>query len=197
MSLTGRYDEAARLSDQALLLDPNNPQVWLWVSSTRRYCGNTEGTLAALRRTVELSPTFGMATMLLGSQEVAVGNAAEGLRYTQIAEHLLRDTVNPVFLAHFVGNYAQLGHRADAERSMARLEAMAETHRIPSAAWIHAYAGLGDEERTLHWLKVAAERPESYVGFFSLQVAKFNPYGSRVLDLPACREARARLPFKD
>ena len=197
MSLIGRYEEAARLADQALRLDPNNPQVWLWVSSTRRYCGDTQGTVVALRRAVELAPSFGMATMLLGSQEIALGHADDGLRYTQIAEHLLRDTLNPVFLAHFVGNYAQLGRQAEAERAMARLEEMAKTRRIPSAAWIHVYAALGDEERALHWLGVAAERPESYVGFFSLMVAKFNPYGSPVLDLPACREARARLPFKD
>jgi len=197
ISLLGRCPEAATLAAQALQLDPNNPQVHLWVSASRRFCGDTAGTLAALRRTVELAPTFGMATLLLGNQEVTVGNSVNGLKYTQIAEHLLHDTLNPVFLAGFVSVHARLGRRAEADRLLARLEELAKTRRIPSAAWIEAYAGLGDEERTLHWLNVAADNPESYVGHFGLMVAKFNPHGLPVLDLPRCREARARLPFKD
>jgi adenylate cyclase len=197
LTMNDRCKQSLELAAQALRLDPNNPQVHLWVSTSHRYCGDEAATRADLRRAVELAPTFGMATMLLASQETALGNQADGLKYTQIAEHLLRDTLNPVFLAHFVANYARLGLRDEAQRLMDRLQEMAKTRRIPSAAWIQAYAALGDEEQTLHWLNVAADNPESYVGYFSLHVSKRNSYGLPVLDLPRCREARERLGFRD
>ena len=119
-----------------------------------------------------------------------------GAAHTLLAEGLLKDNINPTWISQFAINYVLLGRRADAEDCLRRLERLAETHRVPHAAWIQVHVALGNEEGTLKWLAAAVEEPESYVGHFATWVIKFNVYRMPVLELPRVKEVRARLGFR-
>ena len=196
-AVTGRTEEAIKLGERGITLDPNSGQGHMWLSFAYSFSGDQDTAVEAMRRTTELSPTFGLAHLLLGSLECAQGNHGESLKQTQIAEQLLRDDANPVYLGELAFTYARLGHREDAERIFHRLEEMAETHRIPTVAWILGYLALGDDEQALHWLNTLADSPEPYIGYFSLMNMKANAFSYPALDEPRFREARERLGYRD
>ena len=178
-------------------MDPNSAEGRRWLQVVLLIIGDSEAALAEMRRAVELSPTFGPAHLMLGSQEGVLGNHAEALKHTQIAEQLLLDDINPAFLGEMVASYSRAGYPEDAQRIFHRLEEMAETRRIPSPAWCLAFLALGDDEQALHWLNTAADSPEPYVGYFALMRIKLNAMASPVLDEPRFREVRDRLGYKD
>ena len=196
-AVTGRTEKAIKLGKRSLRLDPNSAFRHQWVGFAYAQIGDLDAAIEAQRRAAELSPTFGLAHLILGHMENAQGNHAEALKQTQIGEQLLRDSTNPAFLGELASSYAQLGHREDAERVFHRLEEMAETRRIPNAAWILGYLALGDNEQALRWLNTAADNPEPYVGYFGLMVIKANVYSWPVLDEPRFREVRDRLGYRD
>ncbi len=196
-ALIGRTEEAIELGERAITLDPNSAFGHSWMAVIYMHSGDHDAAIDGQRRAVELSPTFGVAHLMLGIQGFAQGNRAETLMHTQIAEQLLRDDVNPVFLGELAFNYSRCGHREDAERIFHRLEETAKIHRIPSAAWVTGYLALGDDEQALHWLNTAADSPEPYVGYFSVTHIKSNAYSHPVLDEPRFRAVRERLGHRD
>ena len=196
-AVTGRAEEAIELGKRAVTLDPNGASGHYWLAYTYLLISDQDAAVGGMRRAVELSPTFGLAHLILGHLEYTQGNQAEALKETQVAEQLLRDDANPVFLGELALTYSRRGHREDAERIFHRLEEMAETHRIPSTAWILGYLAMGDDEQALHWLNTAADSPEPYVGYFGLMNIKANPYSYPVLDEPRFREVRDRLGYRD
>ena len=196
-ALTGRAEEAIELAKRGVTLDPNSPQGHMWQSFMYMFLGDNDAAVGPMRRAVELSPAFGSAYLMLASLETAQGNHAEALRHTQIAEQLLHDDINPAFLGETANCYAQLGRREDAERIFHRLEEMAETNHIPTAAWIVSSLARGDDDRALHLLKKVADAPEPYVGYFSLMRIKYNAMVSPVLEEPRFREVRDRLGYTD
>lgn len=141
-------------------------------------------------------PTFGMAHLLLAASAGVLGRHQEALTHVQLAEGLLRDSVNPAWISQFGICNAQLGRRTEVERYHRRLEELARTHRIPNTAWVQMYVALGDDGRAIEWLETVAEEAESYVGHFATWVIKFNVYRMPILDLPRSREIRERLGFR-
>ena len=194
---SGRPEEAIELGTRGVSVDPNGAEPRLWLSFVYVNLGDLDAGLGEMRRAVQLSPTSGLAHLMLGSQEGVLGNYAEALKHTQIAEQLLLDDINPVFLGEMVSSYSRAGYSEDAQRIFHRLEEMAETRRIPSPAWALAFLALGDDEQALHWLNTAADSPEPYVGYFGLMRMQLNSMASPVLDEPRFREVRDRLGFKD
>ena len=115
----------------------------------------------------------------------------------RIAEQLFRGNTNPTHLGELVNSYGRVGHRDDAERLFHQLEELAETRRIPAAAWILAYLGVGDAEQALSWLTRAADTPEPYEGYFALMILKYSSQFDPVLDEPRFQAVRDKLGYKD
>jgi TolB-like protein/Flp pilus assembly protein TadD len=195
-AMTGRSGEAIAHAKQAIRLDPNS-EGHVFLVFVHLFNHDQHAAIEAARRAVGLSPVNGMAHILLGAMESNRGNYEKALEETRLGEHLVRDVTNPVFLGHVAYDYSLLGLRGEVERIVRRLEEMAVTRRIPSAAWIFAYHALGDEEQTLHWLNAAGEDPESYVGHFGLMFFKLNALADPRLDEPRFRAVRERLGFRD
>ena len=196
-SITGRRDKAIEWAERAITLDPNSVSGHMWLAFVYLQKGDLKAALDAERAAVALSPTFGLATMVLGHLERLNGDEKEALIKTRLAEELLRDDGNPVFDGELILSYANLGCREDVERVFQRMQEASKTRVIPTTAWTTAYLGLDDAEQTLHWLTVAANDPEPYVGFFSLMNLKRNRYRYPLLDEPQFRAVRDRLGFLD
>jgi adenylate cyclase len=196
-AMSGHCREALELTERALRLDPNSGQVYGWLAFTNLFCGNLSAALEAGRHGMELTPTYTMGHMIVAAVEGMIGSRAEALRETRLGEHLVRDYTNPAFFGTVADSYARLGLGDDVERIYRHVQGMAERGRVPATAWIWVYLALGDEERALHYLKAAADNPESYVGHFGLMMIKANVFRSPMLDQPRFRAARERLGFRD
>ncbi len=196
-AFSDRTEEAIRLGQRAIALDPNNGPRHNFLGLVYSTTGDRVAGIEAMRRATELSPTFSIGRASLGVLEAGRGNYAEALNEARIAEQLLRDNTNPTHVGELIYIYGRIGRREDAERIFHQLDEIAETRRIPAAAWILAYLGLGDDEQALHWLTRAADTPEPYEGYFGVMLLKFNTYLDPVLDEPRFQVVRDRLGYKD
>ena len=196
-AFSDRTEEAIRLGQRAIALDPNNGPRHNFLGLVYLTTGDRVAGIESMRRATELSPTFSIGRASLGVLEAARGNHAEALNEVRIAEQLLRDNTNPTHVGELIYVYGRIGRREDAERLFHQLEEVAETRRIPAAAWILAYLGLADDEQALHWLTRAADTPEPYEGYFGVMLIKFNTYLEPVLDEPRFQIVRDRLGYKD
>ncbi len=196
-AFSGRTEEAIRLGQRALTLDPNSGPRLNLLALIYLAAGDPDAGIESLRRATELSPAFSIGRGSLATWEAVRGNHAEALNEARIAEQLFRGNTNPTHLGELVNSYGRVGHREDAERLFHQLEEIAETRRIPAAAWVLAYLGLGDDEQALHWLTRAADTPEPYEGYFALMLIKNGSHFDPVLDEPRFQAVRDRLGYKD
>ncbi len=196
-AFSGRTEESIRLGQRAIALDPNNGPRQNLLALIYLASGDSDAGIESLRRATELAPAFSIGRGSLASWEASRGNHAEALNEARIAEQLFRGNTNPTHLGELVNSYGRVGHRDDAERLFHQLEELAETRRIPAAAWILAYLGVGDAEQALSWLTRAADTPEPYEGYFALMILKYSSQFDPVLDEPRFQAVRDKLGYKD
>jgi hypothetical protein len=60
-----------------------------------------------------------------------------------------------------------------------------------------AYLGTYDRDQALHWLQVATEEPEPYVGYFSGHQLRRNAYHHPLLNEPEFVVLRKKLGYPD
>lgn len=111
-----------------------------------------------LRKSLEVEPHFLLSRLELGRVHVAAGRLHEAL---QEFERAVRDShENPLAVGHVGFGHALLGSRGEAEKSLARLQALAgQRYVLPSAAAL-VYLGLGDHDRVFDSLDEALEERE-------------------------------------
>ncbi|HEY5623674.1 MAG TPA: hypothetical protein VIV14_07920 [Gammaproteobacteria bacterium] len=197
LAIIGRTAEAIELGKRARQLDPNSVQCHAWLAYIYYQAGDPNLGKKAWQKTAELAPTLGVAHVSLAWLELRRGDTAESLRHLRIAERLLLQELNPVWLGELAALYAQSGLADDAQRMLGRIHEKSKTDRVPAATWICAYAGLGDREKLRYWLTQAIEQPEHYVGYFTLMLLKVNNNEIPVLDEPEFAALRERLGYQD
>jgi Flp pilus assembly protein TadD len=196
-AMQGRHEDAIRLAQRAVTLDPNNGVYHHELAWALSYAGDFAAAAAANRRAIELSPTLPDAYWDLALYEGILGNSTEGLNRLRIAEQLLQDHTNLVLSGLLAYTYGRLGSTEDAARLLRRLEDESATRRVPSTAWIQAYLGVGDEDNALGWMNAAADDPPLYEGHFGMASIAANGYHDPVLDQPQFVEVRSRLGFRE
>jgi pentatricopeptide repeat protein len=67
--------------------------------------------------------------------------------------------------------YAHAGRRAEALRLLDELKQRQQKSYVPSAAFVNAYLGLGDNEQTLAWLEKGYQEQSNILG-----LVKVSPY---------------------
>jgi tetratricopeptide (TPR) repeat protein len=139
----GRWDDALKLANASLALDPLNPFSYLvlsWIQIHRDRFGEAE---TAIRRTLEISPTFTSAHFHLGVVLFARGQreaaAAEFLKETDNATHLEGDA-----LANFA-----LGRKADSDAALAQM--IKRYGNFPFSI-AETYAFRGESDEAFKWL---------------------------------------------
>ncbi len=154
----GKRDEGLAEIRKAAQLDPVSPQIafeegWHFYQS-RRY----DDALASAAKALELDPDQWMAYFVRGQAYNQLGKHAEALTALKKAEEILGDNPSPP-LAEEARVYALSGRRADALKTLDRLNALAKKTQV--SKWVIAvvYAALGDKDRAFENLNLAyAER---------------------------------------
>jgi TolB-like protein/DNA-binding winged helix-turn-helix (wHTH) protein len=147
----GRWDDALRLVNASLAQDPLNPFSHLVLGWIQIHCARLAEAESALRRTVEISPTFTSAHFYLGFVLLARGQreaaATEFLKETDNATHL-----EGSMIANFI-----LGAKADSDAALAQY---IKRYSIFPFSVAENYAFRGEADEAFKWLDRAFEQKD-------------------------------------
>ena len=104
----------------------------------------------------------------LGFALIANGQPGEAIT---VLEKALSDGRSPAVMGVLVRAYAHAGRREDALRLLDELKRRGRTTYVPTAAFVNAYLGLGDNEQAFAWLEKAYKEESNL-----LQLLKVHPY---------------------
>jgi TolB-like protein/DNA-binding winged helix-turn-helix (wHTH) protein/Tfp pilus assembly protein PilF len=159
----GRLDEALSGDHRAVALDPLSPGGWFYLGLHAYWAGRLEEASAAVKKSLELNPSYGWAHNRLGQIELAQGHRQEAL-----AEMKLETDAGWVLQGQALAYYA-LGQKQAADAALA--EYIAKFHSEGVAYPIaEVYAFRGEADKAFEWLERAYEQRDS-----TLVVVKVDP----------------------
>ena len=163
----GRMDEALAWAQRARDLDPLGAAGDLlgfpgitkgWILfHARRY----DEAIRELRSDDPDHRYLGMALIANGQPDEAI----------PVLERALGPDRNPGVMGVLVRAYAHAGRREEGLRLLDELKRRQRTTYVPTAAFVNAYLGLGDNEQALAWLERAYQEQSNI-----LQLIKVHPY---------------------
>lgn len=168
LSCQGRHDEAIAQIRKARALDPVTISAdsvsWI-LFLARRY----HEAISESRSYLAVEPDDAGALADLGFSLIANNQAADAIPVLEKARSLSKGS--PVATGILIRAYARAGRQGDALRLLSELKQRRKAGYIPSAAFVNAYLGLGDNEEAFYWLE-QAYREQSNI----LQWIKVHPY---------------------
>jgi TolB-like protein/Flp pilus assembly protein TadD len=159
--ILGRWDDALKLLNASLELDPLSPGDYELLYQVQLRRGHFTEAEAAIRRTLELSPTFTFARYNLGNALLARGNAEAAL-----AEYSKETNDHRRLVGSAVANFA-IGQKRDSDVALAQLLKTQASHPF-GIAQVHAFRGESDE--AFKWLERAYAQKDA-----ALEYIKGNP----------------------
>jgi adenylate cyclase len=155
----GRWDEALRQVKAALAVDPLNPAalvVLSWVQTRRGHLPEAE---AAIRRALDIRPTYAYAHFYLGLVLLARGDRDAALVEMQ------QETSDEAQQGGLAMAYHALGRKADSDAALARMLKEQANGNAFGIAEVYAFRGQPDE--AMHWLERAFAQKD--VGLFCIK----------------------------
>jgi len=159
----GRMDEALTWTQRAREIDPlghSSITNGFILFHARRY----DEAIRELRGVEAAYPNH----WYLGFALIANGQPDEAIK---VLERGLSTDRAPTVMGLLVRAYAHAGRRADALRLLDELKTRQQKTYVPSAAFVNAYLGLGDNEQALVWLEKGYQERSNI-----LQLIKVHPY---------------------
>jgi len=89
----------------------------------------------------------------------------------EVLKEALSETHSSAVMGALVRAYAQAGRREEALRTLDELKRRQRKRYVPTAAFVNAYLGLGDNEQALVWLERAYQEQSNFLG-----LVKVSPY---------------------
>jgi TolB-like protein/DNA-binding winged helix-turn-helix (wHTH) protein len=182
--ILGRWDDALRLVNALQELDPLNSDTYYWLSLVQLRRDRLPEAEAAIRRALEISPTYNGGQYLLGLVLLARHQPQEALAEMR---------KEPFDAARLIGSaiaYSALGARADSDAALAQL-LKNYTASIPvGIAAIYGFRGEADE--AFSWLDKAYEQKDSL-----LYRIKFSPEFDRIHSDPRYKALLRKMNFPE
>jgi TolB-like protein/DNA-binding winged helix-turn-helix (wHTH) protein/Tfp pilus assembly protein PilF len=189
LSYLARHEEAIKEAKLALQLDPVSPvtngqlgYVFYWA---RRY----DEAIEQLQKTIDLDPNYSRAYIGLGRAYLEKGMPQKALEAVKKGNSLFFGRPGSSDLLGYA--YCALGEKSEALR-IADLLRMARVRGDLDATWglARVYAGLGDNEQALEFLRKAYE--EHYP---SMEVIQVDPHFDRLHSDPRFQDLVRRMNF--
>ena len=150
----GRMDEALKLINASLVQDPLNPSSYLILSYIQVRRGRSAEAEAALRRTLEISPTFTFAHYFLGLLVLARADPHGALTEVQKEND---ETLRLTGMA--IVEFA-LGRKADSDAALRQLLSSTARRAYEIA---RVYAFRGEQDNAFQWLDRAYDQKDPYL----------------------------------
>jgi tetratricopeptide (TPR) repeat protein len=155
--ILGRWDEALKLTNASVELDPLDPTGHEILNFVQIGGGRLSEAEAAIRRTLEISPTFSFAHYSL-----AVVLVARGQGETALKEFLKEPDERTRFIGAAIAKFA-LGAKPDADKALAQWTKSAANDFPYSTATIYAFRNQPDE--AFKWLDRAYTQKDARLPF--------------------------------
>ena len=195
----GNYDEAIRLGERTVELDPNNTANWHQLGVTYRFARRADDARAAFTESLRLIPTGIPSHTSMALTLAQLGLKGEALTELKIVEQLIdEDTIGqPIFrFSQLVVAYRLAGGMDHAIVSFERFKILAESRAVRPIYWATAYIGIGDYEEALATLEEAARDPSS-VDIAPLMEIKANAWMDPELERPEFQAVFSKLGFTE
>ena len=153
-----RFDEARAAVDRARALDPLSMAIATSVGVVYHLAGDSAGAIRALRRALELDPSFPMTYYFLGGVLRDMGDAARAIDAFHAA--ISKSGGTPEMTAGLAQAYARAGDVDRAQSLEAELDAIAAHRHVPHSLIAQVHAALGNVEEAIAAIERAAKARE-------------------------------------
>jgi TolB-like protein len=150
----GRWDDVLRYVNASLAQDPLNPSAYVVLSAAQLRLGQMAESEAAIRRTLEISPTFAGAHHLLGLVLLARNQPEAALA------EMLKESLGPGRIGGSAIAYFALGRIPESDAALAQM-INSRSNRPFSISSVYAFRGESNE--ALKWLDRAYEEKDPYL----------------------------------
>jgi serine/threonine protein kinase/Tfp pilus assembly protein PilF len=147
---TGRLDEAMAEERRALELDPLSTIINRNLGDVLLFQRKYDEAIEQYGRTLEIDPSFNSAINNRALAYIQRGMFAEAIAEYQKAAGPGDGPTQGLAYA-----YARAGRRAEAERMLARLQALSNERYVTAMTSARVYAGLGQNDKAFEWLEMA------------------------------------------
>jgi tetratricopeptide (TPR) repeat protein len=196
LSNIGQHEDAIRVAQRFLELDPNNADSHGNLGRALLRAGDFEGANAAHREALRINPNFYNIHWRLCLGLILSGDQAEAeaqLRLLEIGVY----SANPVLITNVAYGFSRLGLQDDATGVLNRFEEVVAGRRMPALAWMNVSLARGEEGQALEWLRQAAEAKVPYEGYQLTLDHRINFFQEPVLDRPEFVALREQLGYTD
>lgn len=152
LAALGRFDEAIRLAEQAVSVDPLSPATNAGLTWDLMMARQYDRAVQQGRRTVELFPEHISADTYLGRAASLAGRHQEAIGSLEAAA---KEYDNAIILSWLAHAYALADRRADAERLVRDLEQRARQRYVNPYYRAFPYAALGRHDEAITLLEQA------------------------------------------
>jgi adenylate cyclase len=183
-------------SEQWTRLDPNVSGTHLNLGVLYAYAADLERSNRSFRRAVELAPANVLARAWIAYNAAAAGDVERAFAELQSVERVLGENPPIVFLPELGYAYGRIGRADDARRFFTRLEAAGKERDIGTGSWALGYLAIGDEQRALEQLELAATKARNHepdVAYLNLMNLKMNFLNDPRVTTPRFAEVLGRI----
>lgn len=152
LAQVGRFDEALEQLKQAEHLDPLSLVIQVHIGWVYYYIRKFDLAIERYRHVLEMDPNFAWAHMHLGQAYEQKGMLNEAIE-EMLKAHSLSSIIHHRYQARLSRLYAVSGNRQEAVKMLNELLEIQKTRYVSPHSMALVYAGLGDKERAIEWLK--------------------------------------------
>jgi TolB-like protein/Flp pilus assembly protein TadD len=163
----GRWDEALKQIKVALALDPLDPASFWVLTEIQMRRGHLPEAEAAIRRVLDIRPTYAWAHSYLGLVLLARGDPEAALLAMQ------QETDDAQKQGGLAIAYYALGRKADADAALAHMIKEQADESAYSIAWVYAYRGQSNE--AMNWLERAYTQKDPFLFLVKAEIAPKMP----------------------
>ena len=154
LAALGRFDDAIREGERALELDPLSSVINSDLGVDYLFAGSYDQAIAQFRKLLEMDPGYYFGHFQLGQALDMKGSRDAAIAEYQKARGLNDD---PSVLGTLARTYGLSGNRAEAEKILDQMNALAKERYVTAYSFALVYLGLGDKEEAIHWLEKSYE----------------------------------------
>jgi serine/threonine-protein kinase len=186
LACLGRYDEALRIAERLVQLNPGDPSIGFWHGTILAYARRHDDATAAFERALQAPSTFLLPRDGLMLTEIARGNPSAALEQLRLSESIAGEQRLLVFLAEWAYGYSRINRKEDAARIVGEIKAASMQGLSPGAGgWAMAHLAVEEYDQALEWLETAAKKAVAHEideGLFQLMVLRANVTNDPVLE---------------
>ncbi len=170
LSYMGQYEEALRQLERGKELEPPSPQPLEFIGDTYAMWHKYDRARECYQQVIEMAPGSWYGHWGRGMLSSYQGDLPAAIIDLEKAAALTDDRMIEGMLG---GLYAFAGRKADALKTIGKLNEAAKHNYVPPIFFVSVYYGLGDKDQAFQWLDKAYEERSTFLS--QLRVPAWDP----------------------